>query len=121
MSAQRDEEDVMTAIQISCYACGVTSELPPSSFLARLEPETATGEFLVTCPACMTTLAFRAATDVMGRLIAAGVTHLALDEPSREHPEEPPAGPALTYDDLLDLHAELESTDLFNCLTGQTD
>jgi hypothetical protein len=82
--------------------------VPATGFVARLDPETATGEFLAICPVCLAALVFMAGSDAMGRLIAAGVTHFGLDEPQLDYPEARPDGPPLGYDDLLDLHDALE-------------
>jgi hypothetical protein len=54
--------------------------------------------------------------DAVAALVGAGVTFLSMSEPRIDYPESRLAGPPLTHDDLLDLHATLSCDEWFEQL-----
>lgn len=107
-------------VTVVCPRCGARVSLPPRRLLVRVDAREATsGELLFTCLACSETVTLPLNPSAVAALMLRGVTCLTASAPVVEHPEAPPAGALLTYDDLLDLHrtlarpnwfAELEAT-----------
>jgi hypothetical protein len=66
------------------------------------------------CPVCTEDFRARVEAAVARALWRVGARHTVLARPPDErHPEDPPAGPPLTYDDLLTFHELLESDNWF--------
>jgi hypothetical protein len=102
------EEETMTQFTLHCPRCSAELTLTPRRLMVRVDAGTATsGEVLFTCLGCRQTSSVTIDVDAVAALLSAGVTYLSLSEPRIDHPEAPPAGPPLTHDDLLDLHAAL--------------
>lgn len=102
---------------LTCPACRADVTLPARRLLVRVDADLATsGEVLFTCLGCHQTAAVALDPAAVAMLVMAGVTHLSLSAPPAEHPESPPDGPALTSDDVIDLHAELEDDSWFEAL-----
>jgi len=104
---------------LACPACASELSLSPHRLMVRVDAERAAGgEMLFTCLGCHCTCAIPLDAVAVAALISSGVTFLSLDMPVVEHPETRPDGPALTTDDLLDLHAELDGDAWFEDLVG---
>lgn len=104
---------------LTCPECRAEVSLPARRLLVRVDAGRATaGELLFTCLGCQATPAVPLAVDTVASLTLSGVTFVSLSEPVVEHPESRTDGPALTHDDLLDLHAQLDSDAWFDELVG---
>lgn len=101
----------MSVIQGRCPRCGEV-ELEPGA-TSLVAPTADSDRYLLDfrCPTCARRFRSAVAQPVARALQRAGV-HLR--RPEAEHPERPPSGPALTHDDLLDLHLLLASEDWFD-------
>lgn len=103
----------MSVIQGRCPRCGEV-ELDPRA-TSLIAPDTHSDRYLLDfrCPSCARR--FRSAIDqAVARALQRAGVHLR--RPAAEHPEHPPSGPALTRDDLLDLHLLLATEDWFDRL-----
>lgn len=114
----------MTRIKATCPACGEVSLRPTEIELQIVrgdETEVARGScYRFSCPAC-TDLVTKPADERIARLLTGGGVPVVVASKRRTgHPEAPPAGPALTHDDLLDLHQLLEQPDWFQTLEAMT-
>jgi hypothetical protein len=104
----------MAQFTVVCPVCSSELTLNPRRLLVRFDAGTATsGEVLFCCISCRAASTVPLAVHEVALLLSAGVTHLSLSEPVVGHPESPPAGPPLTHDDLLDLHAALSGDSWF--------
>lgn len=102
-----------------CPQCASELSLPKRRLMMRVDADRPSrGELLFTCLACHGTSAVPLDAAAVAALVTNGVTCLSLDPPVVEHPETLPDGPAFTTDDLLDLHAELDSDAWFENLVG---
>lgn len=102
---------------VTCPTCRAEVTLPARRLLVRVDAGLATsGEVLFTCLGCHGTATVALDAAAVAVLVTAGVSHLSLSAPAAEHPESPPAGPDLTPDDVIDLHAELEDDNWFEAL-----
>ena len=100
---------------LTCPACRAEVTLPARRLLVRVDAgHTTSGEVLFTCLSCHESVALTLDASALAALVMAGVTHLSLSVPAVEHPEPRPDGPALTADDVLDLHARLAGEDWFD-------
>ncbi len=114
----------MTRIRTTCPHCGEV-EVGAGDVVLHLVAESLGGGWYgFQCPSCGTPVRKPADSRVARLLIGGGVSvasgdpgmsvHPAVSAPGMTaHPEAPRDGPALTYDDLLDLHLLLESDDWF--------
>jgi hypothetical protein len=132
----------VTRIRARCPACGEV-ELSPDDVVLRIvrTEEGVVGEgstYRFGCPDCsdviskpaddriaqlLTTGGVQVEEHGQTRLEVAGAAAVA-DRPATPaalppHPESPPAGPALTYDDLLDLHLHLAADGWFEALLAE--
>ena len=97
---------------VICPSCRAEAALSASRMLVRVDARHATtGEVLFTCIACHKTVALPLDASGVAALVMGGVTFLSLSPPVVEHPETRPEGPALTTDDLIDLHTQLQGDD----------
>ena len=106
-----------TMIRITCHSCQVVVEVPATSLVLTLPPVTADAAadptVMYLCPGCRacesTTITWRTAAF----LLEAGGTVLAspdIEQIQPPYPERRPAnGGPMTLDDLIDLHAALNS------------
>jgi hypothetical protein len=109
----------MSRYTLTCPECDAEVSLSARRLLVRVDEGTATsGEVLFSCLSCHTTAAVQLDAPGVAVLVMGGVTHLSLSVPLVEHPETAPDGPALTHDDLLDLHRELDRESWFDQLVG---
>lgn len=100
----------MTTINTHCPACGEVS-LTPDDIELRAEPQAGPDSFYAFgCPQCHLHVRKPADERVVRLLQSAGVACLVAA------PESAVEGPALTYDDLLDLHDLLCTDDWFDQL-----
>ncbi|MBW3620898.1 MAG: hypothetical protein KY461_11680 [Actinobacteria bacterium] len=123
----------MTRIRATCPDCGEV-DLQPTDIELRIvrgdDGEVGNGSsYRFACPTC-TTLVTKPADERIARLLATGGVEISIErqvvsvatvdraeELRRNHPEEPGSGPAIDYDDLLDLHLALQGEDWFSELT----
>lgn len=116
----------MTRIRATCPHCGEVELLPfdiTLHLVRRDEQDVAEGScYRFTCPDCEE-LVSKPADERIAQLLQTGGVEVA-DEVTAgsggEHPESPPAGPALTHDDLLDFHQLLQRDDWFDRLVALT-
>jgi hypothetical protein len=100
-----------------CPDCRSEVSLSARRLLVRLDAgRSVTGEVLFTCLACHRSPSVALDAPTVAALVTSDVTFLSLSEQVVEHPESLPGGPALTHDDLLDLHAELDRDAWFDAL-----
>ncbi len=105
----------MTQFTLHCPLCAAELTLTARRLMVRVDAGSATsGEVLFTCLSCRQTSSVTVDVNAVAALLSGGVTYLSMSEPRVEHPEAPPAGPPLTHDDLLDLHAELTGDSWFD-------
>lgn len=119
----------MTRIRATCPDCGEVDLTPADIELRIIRSEVGeVGEgsnYRFACPTC-TVLVTKPADERIARLLATGGVEISIDraatavqtmDPAERvrlsHPERPAAGPALTADDLLDLHLRLQADDWF--------
>lgn len=113
----------MTRIRATCPLCGEVDLRPYDIELeiVRVQPdEVAEGScYRFSCPTCTETVT-KPADQRIARLLRTGGVAVVEPPPPPVHPEDPPGGPALTHDDLLDLHRLLEGADWFHELEVMT-
>lgn len=122
----------MTRIRATCPACGEV-DLRPDDIQLQIVRD-GSGEvgdgstYRFDCPGCAIEVT-KPADDRVARLLATGGVEITVARPRvgledlaeflddlPTHPEHPPCGPALTTDDLLDLHVLLARDDWFDRL-----
>ena len=99
----------MTTIKASCPTCGEV-ELTPDDVSLMVCSHAPLSYYAFCCPTCSEEVRKPADDHVVSLLVSGGVPATVWDVPAEAL--EPHAGPALTYDDLLDLALQLASTDL---------
>lgn len=112
----------MTTIRATCPHCGEVDLRPADIRLTVVRgedvPVAPESRYTFTCPSCTESIA-KPADERIARLLTTGGVEVdvvpkdASPECAVPHPEEPAAGPPLTYDDLLDFHFLLEQSDWF--------
>ena len=116
----------MTRIRANCPECGDV-ELAPDEMTVEVahDEDDMVGDgssYRFVCPDCDSTVRKPADERIVQLLISGGVPlemgddRLMPEAVGHPHPENPPSGPALTRDDLLDLHLLLEGRDWFEQL-----
>ena len=107
----------MQVIRAMCPTCGAVDLAPVQVHLDLIRaghdivgPDSS---YSFVCPVCVVRVRKRADERIAGLLVAAGVSRTVGAEPGT-HPEQPPGGPPLTLDDLLDLHLLLGERDWFD-------
>lgn len=123
----------MTRIRATCPVCGEV-DLRPADIELEIVRDVLTdvGEgscYRFSCPTCED-LVTKPADERIARLLTSGgvpvsdgqdtLTHEVAAPTLPPHPEAPPAGPAFTHDDLLDLHQLLDDADWFRDLEALT-
>ena len=112
----------MRTIRATCPLCTDEVDLKPDQItLHLLEPGSPTGNrYGFECPRCEVFVVKPAGLNAVELLLEGGVelstAAVAPWEARPSHPEDPPAGPALTHDDLIDLHLLLQTDDWFASL-----
>ena len=99
----------MTTIKASCPTCGEV-ELTPADVSLMVCSHAPLSYYAFCCPTCSEEVRKPADDHVVSLLVSGGVPATVWDVPAEAL--EPRTGPALTYDDLLDLALHLEATDL---------
>lgn len=113
----------MTRIRATCPMCGEVDLRPNDielQIVREVLDEVADGScYRFSCPTC-TEVVTKPADERIARLLRTG--GVAVVEPAGPavHPEQPPTGPALTHDDLIDFHHLLERADWFHELEALT-
>ena len=101
----------MTTIKASCPGCGEV-ELTSADISLMVCNHASLSYYAFTCPKCVDVVKKPADDHVVSLLVSGGVPAQVWDLPAEVL--EVKAGPALTYDDLLDFALELNSTDLLS-------
>ena len=104
----------MATLRTTCTNCHCDVGLEPGEVLAASNDQLS-GDYAFVCPACHE-LAVRPADTHALHLLRSIEVHV-LDATRPPHPEAPPAGPALTLDDLIDLHQLMEDSRFLDRLT----
>ncbi len=99
----------MTTIKASCPGCGEV-ELTETDIRLMVCNYAPLSYYAFDCPQCASEVRKPADDHVVSLLISGGVQPTAWEVPAEAL--EPKAGPALTYDDLLDFGLALASSDL---------
>jgi hypothetical protein len=123
----------MVQIQSMCSSCRAELDLTVADIVLLLpvetEPQSDVVEAGTTCPprivhdceecgaTSVRTIEWRLARLLRVNGVAA-LPDLELEPAVEPHPENPPAGPALTADDIIELHEVLERTHWFAELLG---
>lgn len=103
--------EAMTTIKASCPTCGEV-ELTPADVSLMVCSHAPLSYYSFCCPTCTQEVRKPADDHVVSLLVSGGVPAQVWDLPGEVL--ETKAGPALTYDDLLDFALELGSTDLLS-------
>lgn len=118
----------MTTIRATCPSCGEVDLTPEQIVLTVIRadeiPVGPDSHYAFTCPSCTERVEKPADERIAHLLTTGGVSVSVVDGPGTTlapHPESPPAGPALTYDDLLDLHELLADERWFEQMLALTD
>lgn len=98
----------MTTIKASCPTCGEV-ELTPPDVALMVCTSAPLSYYAFSCPACRSEVRKPADDHVISLLMSGGVKATVWEVPAEVL--EPHAGPALTYDDLLDFALELAHND----------
>lgn len=111
----------MTTVSIECGRCEAVAEVPTRSLLLDVgepdEDKEVGGIVNWICAACADVISQPVPWSMLLLLLSAGALLLdESDDPLVPHPESPPDGPALSSDDVLDLHTVLESPTWFSDL-----
>lgn len=111
----------MTTIKATCPACGEVALTPEEIELMVHSAGQNGASYAFTCPTCLG-LVRKPADDRIVRLLVSGGVQV-IEAESADIPaevlEHPVAAPALTYDDLLDLHELLASDDWYERLLAE--
>lgn len=100
----------MTTIKASCCTCGEV-ELSPRDITLNVSarmPERS--HYVFDCPVCKDRVEKPAGDDVIALLVHGGLVNKTPWEPPT-HPEDPPGGPPLTEDDLIQFGLLLHSVE----------
>ncbi|HEY7106031.1 MAG TPA: hypothetical protein VH986_06495 [Acidimicrobiia bacterium] len=106
----------MTSVRAQCPACGdVKLQIQDLTVLVCADDATP-GSYRFRCPSCSETVQRAASARIVDLLVSAGAPHELWRWPAEldEHPD----GPALTPDDLLDLHMLLNGDGWFDELVA---
>lgn len=116
-------------IRTTCPTCGPVMLGAETIVLQTAEEDAAQagleGLWTFRCPCCGEQVTRRANARIArlltgaGAEVAGGPSATALEQ-RQWHPEYPPDGPPITWDDLLDMHMVLESPDWFDRLRAIT-
>lgn len=105
----------MTTIKASCPGCGEV-ELTSNDVTLMVCNHAPQSYYTFVCPKCTETVRKPADDHVVSLLMSGGVRAEVWELPAEAL--EPKAGPALTYDDLLDFALQLSATDLVAAAAG---
>ena len=125
----------MTTVMIDCSRCGETVEVPVTALLVDAGSgahEADAGTVHWVCATCGDVVSRSVSWRLLVLLVGEGASVFDEDSdaydvddgeqalPVQQHPEALPSGPALTPDDLIDLHAWLEQPTWFAELVAET-
>jgi uncharacterized Zn finger protein len=105
---------LVATIRASCPTCGDV-ELTSRDVTVQVCATNNQGSYAFRCPACNIAVSKMAEQRIVDLLVSSGVRLSVWSLPAEM--DEVRSGPALTYDDLLELHQELQSDDWFVRLT----
>lgn len=105
----------MTTIRASCPTCGDV-QLEPADLLVRVCADDNQGSYCFNCPDCGFAVAKEASARIVELLVSTGVRMDVWRLPAEL--QESKVGPALTHDDLLDLHLLLQDDHWFDRFTA---
>ncbi len=103
-------ETLVATIRASCPTCGDV-ELTSRDVTVQVCATNNQGSYAFRCPACNVAVSKMAEQRIVDLLVSSGVRLSVWSMPAEL--DEVHAGPALTYDDLLELHQELQADDWF--------
>ena len=106
----------MTTIKASCPTCGEV-ELTPADVALMVCSHAPMSYYAFTCPTCTDEVRKPADDHVVSLLVSGGVPAQVWELPAEAL--EVKAGPALSYDDLLDFALRLAETDLLASLVDR--
>lgn len=109
----------MTTIRATCPTCGEVG-LTPEDIDLRVDEHGIESFYAFDCPACYSNVRKPADERVVALLLSGGVEKRT-PEPTPRAPEPRFPWPALSYDDLLDFHALLETDGWFELLRSWVD
>ena len=106
----------MTTVRAQCPACGDVKLAIRDLTVRVCTDDVGSGSYRFECPGCEETVNRAASSRIVNLLVSAGAPHELWQWPAElaEHPD----GPALTPDDLLDLHVLLAADDWFHELVA---
>ena len=107
-------ETLVATIRASCPTCGDV-ELTSRDVTVQVCATNNQGSYAFRCPACSVAVSKMAEQRIVDLLVSSGVRLSVWSMPAEL--DEVHTGPALTYDDLLELHQELQADDWFTRLT----
>lgn len=106
----------MTTIRVSCPDCGAVDLSPSQIRLTVVHGQDTSESYDFRCPSCETRVE-KPADGRIAHLLRVGGVEVDEREVLR-HPEDPPTGPPLDWDDLLDLRLVLETDDWYDQLVA---
>lgn len=126
--------DHTTTIRVCCPDCGAVDLTPAQIRLTVVqrpdEPVAPDSHYTFLCPSCAERVD-KPADERVARLLSSGGVavevvnaaglHARHPAARPHHPEDPPGGPPLDHDDLLDLHLLLDTDDWFERLQTLVD
>ena len=107
-------ETLVATIRASCPTCGDV-ELTSRDVTVQVCATNNQGSYAFRCPACNVAVSKMAEQRIVDLLVSSGVRLSVWSLPAEM--DEVHAGPPLSYDDLLELHQELQAEDWFARLT----
>jgi predicted RNA-binding Zn-ribbon protein involved in translation (DUF1610 family) len=105
----------VATVRASCPSCGDV-ELTTREVQVQVCSATDEGSYSFLCPSCRLIVNKPAEARVVDLLVSAGVRMITWDLPAEL--SEDKRGPAITYDDLLAFHFELDAEDWLEHLMG---
>lgn len=103
-----------TLIRATCSDCGDV-ELGTRDLVVRLREDTESGTYVFRCPTCEAPVVRPADRPTIDLLVSSGC-RLELWNTPAELVERHPVGEPFCYDDLIDFHEQLESTNWYDAL-----
>jgi hypothetical protein len=110
----KGEHDVAT-IRASCPSCGDV-ELTTKDVSVQVCSADNRGSYSFLCPVCRLAVSKPAEGRIVDLLVSSGVRLSVWHLPAEL--EEPREGPAISYDDLLEFHFDLQQDSWFERLAG---